>query len=84
MAVPVPLNAAVPEETIRVARVAFPKGNVFIRMHDVLGPLYCHPQFSALFSHRAAQRCERQHKQGLITSEEAALRSGGGIVWAGS
>src|SRR5262245_29268516 len=51
MSVPAPLNAAVPEETIRIARAAFPKGNVFMRMHDTLGPLYRNPQFAALFSH---------------------------------
>jgi hypothetical protein len=51
MSVSAPLNAAVPEETIRVARDAFPKGNIFMRMHDELGPLYRNPQFAALFSH---------------------------------
>jgi transposase len=50
MSVPAPLNDAIPEETIRVARAAFPKGNVFMRMHDELGPLYRNPQFAALFS----------------------------------
>lgn len=51
MSMPAPLHAAVPEETVRVARAAFPKGNIFMRMHDELGPLYRHPQFTALFSH---------------------------------
>ena len=50
MSVPAPLSDAIPEETIRVARAAFPKGNVFMRMHDELGPLYRNPQFAALFS----------------------------------
>jgi hypothetical protein len=39
MSVPAPLSDAIPEETIRVARAAFPKGNVFMRMPDALGPL---------------------------------------------
>jgi transposase len=51
MSMPAPLHAAVPEETVRVARAAFPKGNVFMRMHDELGPLYRNPQLTALFSH---------------------------------
>ncbi len=34
MSVPAPMNDAVPEETVRVARAAFPKGNIFMRMHD--------------------------------------------------
>jgi transposase len=45
------MNDAVPEETVRVARAAFPKGNIFRRMHDEFGPLYHNPQFAALFSH---------------------------------
>jgi transposase len=50
MSVPAPLSDAIPEDTIRVARAAFPKGHVFMRMHDALGPLYRHPQCAALFS----------------------------------
>ena len=50
MSVPAPLSDAIPDETIRVACAAFPKGNVFMRMHDELGPLYRNPQFAALFS----------------------------------
>ena len=49
MSVPAPLNAAVPEETSRVARAAFPQGNVFMRMHDELGPLYHTPSLRACF-----------------------------------
>lgn len=45
------LDSTIPEETIRVARAAFPKGNVFMQMRDALGPLYTNAQFDALFSH---------------------------------
>jgi transposase len=45
------LDATIPEETIRVARAAFPKGNVFMQMRDALGPLYTNAQFASLFSH---------------------------------
>jgi transposase len=51
MSVPAPLSDTIPEDTVRVAHAAFPKGNVFMRMHDELGPLYRHPQFATLFSH---------------------------------
>ena len=51
MSVPAPLHAAVPEETSRVARAAFPKGNVFMRMHDERGPLSHNPQCASLLSH---------------------------------
>ena len=41
----------IPEQTIQVARAAFPKGNPYMRMRDALGPLYTNPQFAPLFSH---------------------------------
>jgi hypothetical protein len=33
----------IPEETARVAHAAYPKGNVFMRMHDELGTIYGSP-----------------------------------------
>ena len=42
----------VPEETRRVARAAFPKGTLCLRIADVLGPLYQDSQFMALFPRR--------------------------------
>jgi len=39
----------IPEETARVARAAFPKGNIFMRMRDELGPIYADLTFAALF-----------------------------------
>lgn len=39
-----------PDETARVARAAFPKGNPYLRVYDVLGPIYTNPQFAGLFS----------------------------------
>ena len=39
----------VPEDTARVARAAFPKGNPYLRMHDELGRLYADQDFAALF-----------------------------------
>ena len=38
----------VPEDTARVARAAFPKGNASLRMHDELGRLYADRDFAAL------------------------------------
>lgn len=43
------LVALVPEETVRVARAAFPKGNVYMRMRDRLGPIYDDRAFAPLF-----------------------------------
>jgi transposase len=39
----------VPEDTIRVARAAFPKSNVYMLMRDELGALYADEDFAALF-----------------------------------
>jgi transposase len=39
----------VPEETARVARAACPKGNPYLAMRDLLGPLYEDQHFVALF-----------------------------------
>lgn len=42
----------VPEETARVARAAFPKGNAFMRMRDELGVLWKDEDFAGLFPRR--------------------------------
>ena len=42
----------VPEETRRVARAAFPKGTLCLRIADALGPVYQDRQFTALFPRR--------------------------------
>ena len=41
----------IPEETMRVAHAAFPKGNALMRLRDLLGPIYTDAQFTALFPH---------------------------------
>lgn len=42
----------VPEETARVARAAFPKGNVYLQLRDVLGVVYDDASFAPLFATR--------------------------------
>src|SRR5713101_4245927 len=42
----------VPEETARVARAAFPKGNRYIEMRDVLGTIYTDELFADLYPKR--------------------------------
>lgn len=39
----------VPEETARVARAAFPKGNPYLTLRDELGPIFSDAQFAPLF-----------------------------------
>jgi transposase len=36
----------VPQETTRVARAAYPKGNVYLQMRDVLGCIYTDEDFA--------------------------------------
>jgi transposase len=45
-----PAGYLVPDETVRVARAAFPKGNVYMEMQAELGMLYTNHQFASLFS----------------------------------
>jgi transposase len=42
----------VPEDTARVAEAAFPKGNLYMHMRDVLGTIYDDEDFSELFEVR--------------------------------
>ncbi|HEX2186293.1 MAG TPA: IS1182 family transposase [Chloroflexota bacterium] len=44
--------APIPEETARVARAAFPRGNPYMRMRDELGVFYQDEAFAALFPAR--------------------------------
>jgi len=41
--------APIPEETVRVARVAFPKGNLNLRMRDELGVFFSDTDFAQLY-----------------------------------
>jgi len=44
--------APVPEDTARVAKAAFPKGNLYMYMRNVLGSIYDDEDFSELFEVR--------------------------------
>src|SRR5579859_7866532 len=41
--------AAVPEETTRVARAAFPKGNLYVRLADEMGAIFADERFADLY-----------------------------------
>lgn len=43
---------AIPAETARVARAAFPKSHPCLRLRDELGPIYDDSRFAALFPAR--------------------------------
>jgi transposase len=42
----------VPQETARVAHAAFPKGNCYLEMRDVLGTIYTDELFADLYPQR--------------------------------
>ena len=42
----------IPAETARVAKAAFPKGCLLMRVRDALGPLFTGEQFTELFAAR--------------------------------
>ncbi len=42
----------VPEETARIARLAFPKGNLFLQIRDQIGVLLTDADFAGLFPTR--------------------------------
>jgi transposase len=44
---PEPLDM-VPEETARIARAAYPKGNIYLQLRDEFGTIYQDEQFVAL------------------------------------
>ncbi len=45
-------NYPIPEETQRIARAAFPNGNLVMRIRDELGELYADSLFQDLFPSR--------------------------------
>lgn len=59
-------SAPVPEETARVARAAFPKGNRYLEIRDVLGTIYSDEMFADLFSRRG-QPGEAPGRLALVT-----------------
>jgi transposase len=83
------LGSPIPEETVRIAHAAFPKGNVFMQMRDALGSLYSDVQFAGLFSHtgqpaeepaRLALVLVMQFTEGL-SDRQAANAVRGRIAW---
>jgi transposase len=56
----------VPAETARVARAAFPRGNPYLRMHDVLGPLFTASEFGDLYP-KEGQPAEDPGRLALVT-----------------
>lgn len=62
---PTPTNH-IPDETVRVARAAFPAGNLYMKLRDELGTFYEDADFSKLFPTRG-QPCEAPWRLALVT-----------------
>jgi len=56
----------IPEETVRIACAAYPKGSVFMRMRDELGTIYQDEAFADLFSY-TGQPAEAPWRLALVT-----------------
>jgi transposase len=59
-------ETGVPEETIRVARAAFPKGNAYMTLRNELETIYTDSQFAPLFSPRG-QSAESPWRLAVVT-----------------
>ena len=71
MSLPALPGNVMPEQTIQVARAAFPQGNPSMRMRDALGPIFTNPAFAALFSH-TGRPAEAPAQLALITVRPCA------------
>lgn len=79
----------VPAETARIARAAYPKGNVYMQMRGVLGSIYADEDFADLFP-KDGQPAEAPWRLALVTvmqcvenlsDEQAANAVRGRIDW---
>ena len=56
----------VPEETARVTRAVFPRGNALMQLRDTLGTIYTDKQFADLFP-SSGQPAEAPWRLALVT-----------------
>jgi hypothetical protein len=52
----------VPDDTARIARAAFPRGNPYLLLRDRLGPVFDDAGFADLYPRRASRRLELHHQ----------------------
>jgi len=79
----------IPEETARIARAAYPKGNIYMQLRDTFGTIYEDEQFADLFPQRGqpaeapwrlALVCVMQFLEGL-SDRQAANAVRGRLDW---
>ena len=64
--------SAVPEETARVARSAFPEGNPYLTLCDELGVIYADQTFAPLFRSTRGRPAESPGRLALVTALQFA------------
>jgi len=60
------LNPKIPAETVKVAKAAFPKGNIYLTLRDALGPIFEDEAFKELYP-SLGQPAESPGRLALIT-----------------
>lgn len=55
----------IPEATVQAAQQAFPKGNRYLTMYEVLGPSFTNPDFADLYDSRG-RRAEAPARLALV------------------
>lgn len=91
MSLPLQPPPPIPDNTARVARAAFPRGNRYLTLRDTFGPLFCDEDFAALFSHRG-QPAYPPWRLALVTvmqfmehlSDRQAADAAGAPAWTGN
>jgi transposase len=73
MSLNTPIFSVIPEDTTRVAKAAFPKGNHYLLLRDALGPLFTSIDFQHLFS-TDGRPAEAPARLALITVLQFAER----------
>jgi transposase len=57
----------IPSQTVAVARKAFPKGNIYLKLRDELGTVYRDEQFAELFCSRCGQSAYSPGQLAMVT-----------------
>lgn len=66
MSLRAPVFYRIPDQTVLVAQAAFPNGNAYMRMRDVLGPIYTNAEFATLFK-KEGRPAEAPAQLALVT-----------------
>jgi len=64
----------VPPETVRVARAAYPKGNIYLHLRDTLGRIYTDEDFADLYP-KDGQPAEAPWRLALVSVMQCAERT---------